>query len=56
MKRKMLSMKSEHVLALDVAEVLGDREAGQADAEPRARRLVHLAVDQRHRVEDPRSP
>ena len=38
--------EEQHVLAL-VAEVLGDRQAGQADAGARARRLVHLAVDQR---------
>ena len=38
--------EEQHVLAL-VAEILGDRQAGQADAGARARRLVHLAVDQR---------
>ena len=38
--------EEQHVLAL-VAEVLGDGEAGEADAGARARRLVHLAVDQR---------
>ena len=38
--------EEQHVLAL-VAEVLGDGEAGQADAGARARRLVHLAVHQR---------
>ena len=37
----------EHVGVLLVAEVLGDGEARQADAQTRARRLVHLAVDQR---------
>jgi hypothetical protein len=30
-----------------VAEVLGDGEAGEADAQARARRLGHLAVDER---------
>ena len=38
--------EEQHVLAL-VAEVLGDREAGEADAGARAGRLVHLAVHQR---------
>ena len=38
--------EEQHVLAL-VAEILGDGEAGQGDARARARRLVHLAVDQR---------
>ena len=38
--------EEQHVLAL-VAEMLGDREAGQADARARARRLVHLAIDER---------
>ena len=37
--------EEQHVLAL-VAEVLGDRQAGQADAGAGARRLVHLAVHQ----------
>ena len=39
--------EEQHVAAL-VAEALGDREAGQRDAEPVARRLVHLAVHHRH--------
>ena len=39
--------EEQHVTAL-VAEVLGHREAGQRDAQPVARRLVHLAVDHRH--------
>ena len=39
--------EEQHVLPFGVAEVLGDREAGQADAQARARRLGHLAVDQR---------
>jgi hypothetical protein len=38
--------EEQHVLAL-VAEILGDGQAGQADAGARARRLVHLAVHQR---------
>ena len=38
--------EEQHVLAL-VAEMLGDREAGEADAGAGARRLVHLAVHQR---------
>ena len=42
--------EEEHVLAL-VAEVLRHRQAGEADAQARARRLVHLAVDERDLVE-----
>mmetsp|Transcript_51522 Transcript_51522/g.154011 ORF Transcript_51522/g.154011 Transcript_51522/m.154011 type:complete len:576 (-) Transcript_51522:12-1739(-) len=38
--------EEQHVLALLVAEVLRHREAGQGHAGARARRLVHLAVDQ----------
>ena len=38
--------EEQHVLAL-VAEMLGDGEAGEADAGAGARRLVHLAVHQR---------
>ena len=38
--------EEQHVLAL-VAEILGDRQPGQPDAGARARRLVHLAEDQR---------
>ena len=38
--------EEQHVLAL-VAEMLGDGEAGEADAGARARRLVHLAEHQR---------
>ena len=38
--------EEQHVLAL-VAEILGDGQAGEADAGARARRLVHLAEDQR---------
>ena len=40
-------MKSSTSCPSDVAEVLGDGEAGQADAQARSRRLGHLAVDQR---------
>ena len=40
--------EEQHVLAFLVAEVFGDGQARQADAGARARRLVHLAVDQRH--------
>ena len=39
--------EEQHVLAALVAEVLGHRQAAQADAQPRAGRLVHLAVDER---------
>src|ERR1039458_2552699 len=39
--------EQEDVLALLVAEVLGGREAGQPDTQARARRLRHLAVDER---------
>ena len=39
--------EEEHVLALLVAEVLGDGERGEADAGARAGRLVHLPVHQR---------
>ena len=42
--------EEEHVLAL-VAEVLGHRQAGEADAQARARRLVHLAVAERDLVD-----
>ena len=43
--------EEQHVLALVVAEVLRHRQAGQADAQARARRLVHLAEDQRRSFE-----
>ena len=43
--------EEEHVLAL-VAEVLRHRQAGEADAQARARRLVHLAVAERDLVDD----
>ena len=38
--------EQQHVLVLDVAEVLGHGQRGQGDPEPRARRLVHLAEHQ----------
>ena len=40
--------EEQHVLALLVAEVFRHREARERDARARARRLVHLAIDQRH--------
>ena len=42
--------EEEDVLAL-VAEVLRHRQAGERDAQARARRLVHLAVDERDAVD-----
>ena len=42
--------EEENVLAL-VAEVLRHRQAGEADAQARARRLVHLPVDERDAVD-----
>ena len=39
--------EEQHVLVLLVAEVLGDRQAAQRHAQPRAGRLVHLPVDER---------
>ena len=45
--------EEQHVLAL-VAEVLGHRQAGQADAQTRSRRLVHLPVAESHLVEHAR--
>ena len=45
--------EEQHVAAL-VAEVLGHRQAGQADAQARARRLVHLAEDQHGLVDHAR--
>ena len=38
--------EEEDVLAVDVAEVLRHRQAGQSNAEAGSRRLVHLAVDE----------
>ncbi len=46
--------EEQHVLAADLAEVLRDGEAGQTDAQARARRLVHLAEDERRLVDDAR--
>ena len=45
--------EEEHVAPL-VAEELGHGEAGQPDAQPVARRLVHLAVHERHLVQNAR--
>ena len=45
-KRKMLSTKNSTSWPL-VAEIFGDGQAGQRDAGAGARRLVHLAIDQR---------
>ena len=45
--------EEQHVLAL-VAEVLRHRQAGEADAQARARRLVHLAEDERDLVDHAR--
>ena len=44
--------EEQHVLLLHVAEVLRHRERGQRDAQTRARRLVHLAEDQRGLLDD----
>jgi hypothetical protein len=41
----------QQYVAAFVAEVLGDAQTGQGHAQPVARRLVHLAVDQRHLVQ-----
>src|SRR3546814_16024631 len=40
--------EKQHVLAFDIAEIFGDRQARERDAGARARRLVHLAIDQRN--------
>ena len=45
--------EQQHVLLLHVAEVLRHRQGGQRHAQPRARRLVHLAEDQRGLLDDP---
>ena len=39
--------EEQHVLAL-IAEMLGDRKAGEADAGAGARRFIHLAVTSAH--------
>ena len=44
--------EEQHVLAALVAEVLGHRQAAQADPQARARGLVHLAVDERRLLDD----
>ena len=46
--------EQQHVLPLGLAEILGNRQARQADAQPGAGRLGHLAVDQRGLVDNPR--
>ncbi len=46
--------EEEHVLLLDVAEVLRHRQRRQGDAKTRARRLVHLAEDEGGLAEDAR--
>ena len=46
--------EQEDVAALLVAEVLGHRQAGQADALAGARRLVHLAEDEGRLGDDAR--
>src|SRR5581483_162408 len=38
--------EEQHVLPFDVAEVFGDGEAGETNAQTRTRRLRHLSVDQ----------
>ena len=40
--------EEQHVLALDVTEVLGNGETGESDTSARSRWLVHLTVDKRH--------
>ena len=44
--------EEQHVLLLHVAEVLRHGQTGQGDPQPGARRLVHLAEDQRGLLED----
>ena len=46
--------EQQHVLVLHVAEVLGDGERRQRDAQAHARRLVHLAVHERGLLDDAR--
>ena len=40
--------EQQHVAVLVVAEILGHRQRRMSDAEPAARRLVHLAEDHHH--------
>ena len=40
--------EQQHILVFLVAEILRDGETGQPDAQTRARRLVHLAIDKRN--------
>ena len=40
--------EQQHVAVLVVAEILGHRQRRMPDAEPAARRLVHLAEDHHH--------
>ncbi len=46
--------EEQHVLTAHLAEVLGHGEAGEAYTQTRARRLVHLAEDQRRLVDHAR--
>ncbi|MPM50535.1 hypothetical protein SDC9_97277 [bioreactor metagenome] len=45
--------EEQHVLVLDIAEVLRHGQARQGDPQPGARRLVHLAEDEGGVLEDP---
>ena len=40
--------EQQHIPVLVVAEILGHRQRGEADPEPAARRLIHLAEDHHH--------
>ncbi len=44
----------QHVGLLAIAEVLGDRQAGESHTEACSGRLVHLAINQRHLLQDAR--
>ncbi len=44
--------EEQHVLMLDIAEILRHREARERDAHTGSWRLVHLAVDERRLVDD----
>ncbi len=46
--------EEQHVLALDVAEVLGHRQGRERDSQPDPRRLVHLSENQGRLFDDPR--